>query len=379
MKYMGSKRYMLENGFGSTITAVAPQCERVVDLFSGSAAVSWYVAENFSAPVLAVDLQSYSAVLARAVIGRTHALDLERVKREWLEPTRRSARAMPQWREVGKYDSPDSKTAVQKARQLCDKEEAGPIWSAYGGHYFSPRQALLIDRGLRRLPARDPYHSVCRAALIAAAAYCAASPGHTAQPFQPTDSALPYIRESWTRDPLRYAERWLGLIADSYALTKGSARVGDANEVAASLSADDLVIVDPPYSAVQYSRFYHVLEAIATLGEAEAQQVSGAGRYPPLELRPSSDFSKKGQSQSAIVDLLETLADVGCRAIITFPKERCSNGLSGVQIAQIARRCDFAVTTKSVRGSFSTLGGNGTIRDARHASRELIITLAPRS
>jgi len=377
MKYMGSKRYMLQNGFGSAISAAAPDCERVVDLFSGSAVVSWYAAERFVAPVLAVDLQSYSAVLARAVIARTRSLDLEKIQEEWIEPAQRSARSMAEWVPAGKFDSPKSKTAVRHARRLCGREDVGPIWSAYGGHYFSPRQALLIDHGLVKLPAREPYRSSCRAALIAAAAYCAASPGHTAQPFQPTDSALPYIRENWARDPFVYARSWIELIVDRHARSKGTAKVGEAIEVAKGLSAGDLVIVDPPYSAVQYSRFYHVLEAIASLGGGEAPKVSGVGRYPPLELRPSSDFSKKGSSRDAIGGLLDALAEVGCRAIITFPKGRCSNGLSGTQIAQLARRKDFEVTTKSVRGRFSTLGGNGTIRDARHDSRELIMTLAP--
>jgi adenine-specific DNA-methyltransferase len=105
--------------------------------------------------------------------------------------------------------------------------------------------------------------------------------------------------------------------------------------------------------------------------------VSGVGRYPPIEERPRSDWSLKSRSKKAAEDLLNALADSGCQAIITFPKARCSNGLSGDQIAQLARR-RFEVKTKTVRGNFSTLGGNGTIRAARAASAELIITLSPK-
>ena len=377
MKYMGSKRYMLQNGFGSAIDAAAESSERVVDLFSGSAAVSWYAAERFDQPVLAVDLQSYSAVLARAVIGRTYPLNLQRIEEEWLTPTLRSAQRCRQWGPGERFDKPESKTRVRDARRFCGREEGGPILSAYGGHYFSPRQALLIDRGLLGLPEREPNRSACRAALIAAAAYCAAAPGHTAQPFQPTSSALPYIRESWGRDPISYARKWLKLTSKHYAKTKGAAKVADANEVAEGLRATDLVIVDPPYSAVQYSRFYHVLEEIASVGEREPHRISGVGRYPPLEERPSSDYSMISRSQDALEDLLETLSEAGCKAIITFPNERCSNGLSGTQIARIAGD-QFEVKTKSVSGSFSTLGGNNTIRAARHNSRELIISLNPK-
>jgi hypothetical protein len=380
MKYMGSKRYMLKNGFGSAITAAAADSERVVDLFAGSAAVSWYAAERFEAPVLAVDLQSYSAVLARAVIARTEPLELESIEREWLAPTLRSARATKQWKAAGRFDQPTSKTAVGEARRFCAREGGGPITAAYGGHYFAPRQALLIDRALLRLPAAEPERSACRAALIAAAAYCAAAPGHTAQPFQPTASALPYIRENWARDPLAYARTWLAEIAPRFARREGTTEVGDALDVAEGLGSGDLAIIDPPYSDVQYSRFYHVLEAIARSDGGGAEMaVSGVGRYPPFEQRPRSDWSLKSRSTEAIEDLLDALAESGCRAIITFPKDRCSNGLSGDQIADLARR-QFEVDTKTVKGKFSTLGGGGnnTTRAARAASAELIITLAPK-
>ncbi len=377
MKYMGSKRYMLQNGFGSAITAAAADSERVVDLFAGSAAVSWYAAERFKQPVLAVDLQSYSAILARAVIARTKPLDLESIERQWLTPTLRSARATKQWSPSGHFDQPTTKTRVREARRFCAREEVGPIAAAYGGHYFSPRQALLIDRALLRLPAREPNRSACRAALIAAAAYCAAAPGHTAQPFQPTVSALPYIRENWGRDPIAYARSWLREIAPRHARKRGATEVADALDVAERLSSTDLVIIDPPYSDVQYSRFYHVLEAIARADESSAEvTISGVGRYPPFAQRPRSDFSLKSRSEEAIEDLLDALADAGCRAIITFPKALCSNGLSGIQIARLARR-QFKVQTKTVKGNFSTLGGNGTTRAARAASAELIISLSP--
>jgi adenine-specific DNA-methyltransferase len=245
MKYMGSKRYMLKNGFGSAITAAAVDSKRVVDLFAGSAAVSWYAAERFEQPVLSVDLQSYSAVLARAVISRTEGLEMEGIERAWLRPTLLSARATKQWGTSKRFDCPRGKTTVREARRLCAREGGGPITIAYGGHYFSPRQALLIDRALMRLPIEEPESSACRAALIAAAAYCAAAPGHTAQPFQPTASALPYIRENWARDPLAYARTWLTEIAPRHARRKGSTQIADALDVATGLGPGDLVIIDP--------------------------------------------------------------------------------------------------------------------------------------
>ena len=72
--------------------------------------------------------------------------------------------------------------------ELCDKY---PITKAYGGHYFSPLQAIHIDALLTTLPITNK--NTLLASLIHAASECAASPGHTAQPFQPTKTAKKYL------------------------------------------------------------------------------------------------------------------------------------------------------------------------------------------
>ena len=75
MKYMGSKRWMLQNGLGHLVTEKCGSADRFVDLFAGTGAVSWHAAETGNVEVVSVDLQLYSAVLARSVIGRTHEVD----------------------------------------------------------------------------------------------------------------------------------------------------------------------------------------------------------------------------------------------------------------------------------------------------------------
>ena len=63
MKFMGSKRAMLANGLGEIVRSESKQAERFVDLFVGSGAVAWYVAEATATKVLAVDLQEFATVL----------------------------------------------------------------------------------------------------------------------------------------------------------------------------------------------------------------------------------------------------------------------------------------------------------------------------
>ena len=70
MKYMGSKRAMLQNGLGELLGRQVLNAPRFVDLFAGAGSVAIHVARKFPISVLAFDLQSYSAVLTSAVVGR---------------------------------------------------------------------------------------------------------------------------------------------------------------------------------------------------------------------------------------------------------------------------------------------------------------------
>jgi adenine-specific DNA methylase len=163
-----------------------------------------------------------------------------------------------------------------------------------------------------------------------------------------------------------------------FAKQVGTATTADANEAADHIRPSDLVFIDPPYSGVQYSRFYHVLESVA---RGKAGEVFGSGRNPELRMRPQSNYSVKRGAKKALSELLCKIAHNGARAILTFPAQECSNGLSGDIVRELARE-HFQVTEKFVDSKFSTLGGAnvevGNGRAARHITQELILCLTPK-
>lgn len=377
MKYMGSKRAMLRNGLGTLIVNRARYAKRIVDLFSGSGAVAWFAAQHVRLPVIASDLQEYARVLAASVVLRTRRVDPSRLRESWLSPVRRSVAQLRIGRLASSVnqDGRQTRKSVAKARQLCREESGlGPVWTAYGGYYFSPRQAVVLDSMLHHLPAAEPDRTVCKSAVLWAASRCAAAPGHTAQPFRPSREGARYIREAWARDPIAQCSSALDVIANQRALVRGEAMVGDAQERAGSVQRGDLVIVDPPYSSVQYSRFYHVLETIARGGPVV---VSGAGRYPDPDLRPHSRFSQTSTSRDALKGLLDELAEREATVVLTFPAHESSNGLSGRVVRDIAREC-FVIRSAILDSRFSTLGGNEDDRGARRETREMMLLLLPR-
>lgn len=376
MKYMGSKRSMLLNGLGDAISAAVPGYARFVDLFAGSASVSWHVAQKYKIPVLASDLQSFSVVLAEGVISRTAPLD-GGVLAEWSERAAQVVRSFPLYAAALECDYQLYNAPIFEVAELAKSishTDSGVITSAYGGYYFSPLQGLWLDAFRKSLPGDKEGRSLCLAALIWAASRCAASPGHTAQPFKANETAGKFLREAWKRDIGRYVHQSFLSIAPLHSRVKGSAFKADANQLADKLRDGDLVFLDPPYSGVHYSRFYHVLETLAT---NDAVSVSGTGRYPPASMRPQSSYSKNSTSHDALKELLKSLSVVGASAIITFPAGSASNGLSGESVRATADEY-FHIKSEKVTGRFSTLGGNSRGREARIDSDELILTMTPR-
>jgi len=377
MKYMGSKRAMLTKGLGETLQREARGAKRFGDLFAGAGSVACYVAENFACSVIANDLQLFSSVLCDAIIGRVEAVDSGLVWREWASHARTKISEAPIYKRAQRFDQATWGRArrrnVAGARDLCTGGE-GAITRSYGGHYFSPMQALAFDALRSTLPADSRVRSVALAALISAASRCAAAPGHTAQPFQPTAGAAEFLFEGWRRDVWEQTKSALDRICPRHAQSIGEARVGSAEKLAEELEPGDVAFVDPPYSGVHYSRFYHVLETVA---RGDCAEVSGVGRYPPPSERPKSDFSVATKSKQALDNLLGILAERGVWTVLTFPKEETSNGLSGSIVERVAKSY-FKVTKTVANGRFSTLGGNLRNRKARIPAYEIILSLSPR-
>jgi adenine-specific DNA methylase len=376
MKYMGSKRAMLSNGLGKMIAKEIQGKDRFVDLFAGSAAVSWFVASNFEVSVLSVDLQHYSKALANSVLLRTNDLDehtLDMAYQSWVSDVQDTLTQDNRYqRAVGLMcgDSSVEKIADQSIA-LCESEPGGIIWKSYGGYYFSPAQARIIDSLNQSIPADEPYYSFFKSLLVIVASQIVAAPGHTAQPFKANETAGKFLMEAWTRDTYAYLLKAYQSLRQKRARNLGCAIVSDANEVARSTNSQDLVFLDPPYSGVHYSRFYHVLETIA---KGYCGPVQGTGRYPDPSERPVSSYSRKGEVKHRFDELMQVLSSKGSSVIMTYPDGNCSNGLSGEDVLNISGKY-FSIDQKVIKSRFSTMGGNNETRSARKNVNEMVLLL----
>ena len=381
MKYMGHKGRIL-NPITEAVGSLIERTSRIADPFCGSAIVSWHLSSVFPNPVWASDLQHFSCARAAAVIERCQPLP-DAALENWLssasgvlqhlsEHLSDVATALPlNWSESGARNLVFEHRQVAERMKWRDNSALPVMTRAYGGHYFSVSQAMIFDALRSTLPVAVGARNLAMSALVGAASRCSASPGHTAQPFQPTAGGSRWLLEGWRRSPERYVRsEWAH--AESYTpLVRGRVAQGAAVDLIAQLREGAVACLDPPDSGVHYSRFYHVLE---TLTQGALVSVAGAGRYPPAELRPVSAFSQRSRAPAALEELLFTAADRGVRLVITFPFVQQSNGLSAEFIQSLAERYFGKVIVTEVESSFSSLGGRGVDRAARKLQCEAIIS-----
>lgn len=385
MKYMGHKGKLLPI-LGEILKEESQNSSAIADPFCGSAAVSWFLAQNTEKKIISGDLQAFATCRAAAIIQRTQPFDPSKMLIDWWSRAQKiidqitnkfpnSIRSV----EADLLSTRDPIGLVFRSRSFCDtvipallsgSEKKFPMTKAYGGYYFSPIQGLTLDALRATIPRTLHAKMIALAALIETASKCAAAPGHTAQPFQPTETSTKYIIEAWQRSVKKILDTTVHSLSKKHARISGDIVTGDFKKSIRLLDEGDLVFADPPYSGVHYSRFYHVLE---TLAKGEEIFVSGRGRYPDISQRPSSLFSQKSQALIAAKSLIEETYKKKSNLVLTFPSEISSNGLSAKDFIDIGKPLYSSIIQHEVDSDFSTLGGNAVIRSARHKCKESII------
>lgn len=344
VQYLGSKLRALDEIRDAVRTLTSPGA-RIADLFTGSTVVAQSLALD-GARVSALDTQQYAQVFASALLG------VGRSTKEGISPQTIASQALAQldqqtdtWRdleseETGAIASSDA----PRLRRLYNclplawrspSETAAPlsITNVYAGSYFGVRQAREIDairsavhQMHRRGELSDWQASAALTGLMHAASLSVHSAGkHFAQPLKDGSGNTAFL------DARLLADRSIQLM-DRF--QDGCNRVATTpfdnsdRHTAIRASAEDftrsdkehydLYYLDPPYTAQQYSRFYHLLE---TLAGHEAPKLPidspiSAGLYPPN--RYKSAFSSRRNAPKAMEAILERISKNGSSALISY-------------------------------------------------------------
>lgn len=267
------------------------------------------------------------------------------------------------------------------------------ISAVYAGSYFGVRQALTIDAcrsAIRDLATSRTISSweeqVLITALLAAASAAAFSPGkHFAQPHKiGGDKDLSFhsqrvvsdrqvdIRDtvrSWTQKLFRSLEDGI----DHRVLEQPveSIRAEDLRAAGARL-----VYADPPYTAQQYSRFYHVLDTLTAGTPRPLQIVRGrvtTGLYPVG--RYLSPFCSKRLASQALSQLATESRKAGACLAFSYSVSRPgSNG--NERMISLRQLCD-ALSAAYGKSAVELVELDHRYRQFNHATRSRTLRLDP--
>lgn len=354
MRYMGAKKALLPT-LVPLLDDLAGPGGLIVDLMAGTHAVGYALKRRH--PIIANDVQAYSHVIGLALI-ENHG---ERISRATAESEVLGA---------------DEENKVEGNEQGNDGFRF--FEETYADTYFSREQCREIDSIRAGIAFLDKTYrqALYLTALIAAMCYAQSTPGHFAEFLPPGHPRVQPLRQlSITESFLAKCDE-LGSVVSTgftnralqmdYRTLLAEAGLPAASSTASSLiaaaaatpfeaSTPDLsqakaVYVDPPYTAEQYSRFYHLLDTVVLY---DHPSVTHRARYRADRFR--SGFSSRAQVESEFDHLFAALSAACPQASVVVSYS--STGLLPIEkIAALARRHYSAVSIDAVPHQHSTQG-----------------------
>lgn len=240
----------------------------------------------------------------------------------------------------------------------------------YANSYFGIAQSIAIDSLRYAIDSVFPegnvsidskaLRNICLSAMIYAASYCVAAPGHFAQ-FLTLDSESASRYKAIMHHRMQSVlDKFANKINEIYRRLEPSPFENECYcrdyrymlADSAVMDTVDLIYADPPYSGVHYSRFYHVLETLVRYDYPESRYF---GRY--RDDRHQSAFCQKNNVEAEFIHLIETASEQRKALVISYP----NTGLISVpRLVELCRRYypePQSVTDNNQDHVHSTLGG----------------------
>lgn len=337
VSYMGTKRPLAD-----TVAELAVECQTgaCLDLFSGMGAVGQALSPERN--IWSNDLQSFSTLVAKCQFccpvgppSREEVTAL--IKHDF-------RRLLAEFALENRHDfEAESQALIDRALSFFSKQFEDRIfvsnrivtgggrrhrlfYDRYAGTYFGIKQCAEIDalRQVFDLKLTKPAWDWCVVALGAAIGRCANTTGHFAQPLAPKLANIDRVVEQRSRS---IWSEFLAALDRIEVLGAPDWRAGNKvfqSEAISLLQSDvqlgdvGLVYADPPYTADQYSRYYHIYETLVAYDYPAAR---GRGQY--RDGRAVSTFCHKSKIQDQLRNLIGAVSSRRKDLILSYP----SNGL----------------------------------------------------
>lgn len=294
IRYMGNKAKLLDFIIPE-IEKVTNEGDVICDLMAGTCAISYALKSRNR--IYTNDIQNYSCVISNAIIVGNKSINSKKA-RELLES--------------------DFNENMKNYYYSFFKDH-------YSDTYFSANQCLEIDSvryAIDKLKQTE-YRDILLLALMCSMSTCESTPGHFAQYMNKDHYRLTELRKMSIFDTMmEKCDDYKNIVKSKYinkSFNEDAIRLIKSEE----FKEVDCVYIDTPYTAEQYSRFYHILETVCRYDNPTIENNKGLYR----DDRYKSKFSKNSSVKEAFSEMINLLSDKGKTIVVSYS----NRGLVGVE------------------------------------------------
>lgn len=381
IKYMGSKRNILDFVVGAIQELDVTGRKRLYDVFAGSAVVS--AAFRNLRPVSCNDIQHYSGVIGNIYLQNYHWDKLEEdIIQEFLFEAKTKIKEISEkFNEyIVDYAKERSLDFIQKKesehRNLINANFNGfdhLFMQRFSGTYWSFSQCIAIDAIASLIRKNkfqsDFFYNLVNGALMFAMAYCSQSTGHYAQYRDLNEDNIDDILIYRRKSIFDLFEQKLHSLRDYFDGSNNSTfpheiTTLDYLESINQGEPESIIYADPPYQFVHYSRFYHALE---TLVRYDYPEVKFKGRYRTD--RHQSPFCIRTKVHDAFFKMFEAVAQKRSDLVLSYS----DNGMISLEeLISCAESVspDYEISIKDIDYLHSTMGRQ---KDKYRSVKEILL------
>lgn len=339
LNYPGSKKRLL-NFINNTIANILPKGKTVFDIFCGTSAVGYSLKNNYR--ILSNDSEIFCYAMAKALVGNNTKFNFSSIEKSFFEIYNTNVNtlysAFPEVENEEMFivmkDIPALvnfyKTFTTVSQLGYEERNIASDYSLfttyYSNSYFGLRQSIEIDSlrcAIEHYKNTENYYVLLCCLYYAMKEVVFSKDGHMAQPLniEKNSSVLLKRRQksifNYFNDKVAEFSN-SNFVINNYTNSCYNYNLSDV--LAKGLIDDaDLVYADPPYTDMQYSRYFHLLETVTKYDYPEISQSKGkvsTGLY--RSERYQSPLSQHANAKRELEKLIEYCASKKKKLIFSY-------------------------------------------------------------
>lgn len=333
LSYQGNKASLMPFIRDNIRKYISPR-EKICDIFAGSGSVGAYLKDEYS--VIANDAELYSSIISSSLLNTPSTGSLVKAKEIFFKGYKANFRMLLSPVEVAvaterEFLASDSTTALISfykhfptiwngldkminCKQLSKENQYNLFLYYYSGTYFGIEQSIQIDaivKTIHEVDSVETQNVLFSCLFYAMSETVFSKDGHMAQPLSIEKNSSRHLKQR-KKNILAYYETKLNEFIEKSPKIETVEKSNVFNRDISALLQDEefnkqhvkLIYADPPYTDMQYSRYYHLLNVAVKYNYPEPTISRGTftkGLY--TEGRNQSDLSKKSTAKKRLEEL----------------------------------------------------------------------------